>query len=89
MLCRTVQLTIQEDNQATIRVVVAGYSLALRAISKTHRGNLSSICELLRMEGYGIEYVESAKQVADFLTKPLDRVKLMAAMVLAHMRYVI
>jgi len=70
-----VDLIINEDNQATIQVVERGYSSKLRHITRTHKVNLGSLCELLQEKGIKIQYVESAKQAADIFTKALEPIK--------------
>ena len=64
-------LTIMEDNQATITVVKKGYSKKLRHISRTHKVNLSSLREQCVNNHTQLQYIESKKQAADIFTKAL------------------
>ena len=75
VLGREVQLDIYEDNQATIRCVIKGFSQKLRHISRTHKVNLSSIHEVISGDHVAVVYCETDKQAADIFTKPLDDTK--------------
>ena len=75
ILERPVELIIHEDNQATIKVVEAGYSPKLRQISRTHKVNLGGLSEILTERGIKVQYIESAKQAADIFTKALEPLK--------------
>ena len=55
VLERQVDLIIQEDNQATIKVVENGYSSKLRHISRTHKVNLGSLSEILQQRGMKLQ----------------------------------
>ena len=44
---REVELIVLEDNQATIKVLLRGYSSKLRHIQRTHKVNLGSVKEEL------------------------------------------
>ena len=70
-LGRTIELDICEDNQATIRVVLKGFSSKLRHISRTHKINLSSVHEVIDQESVHVEDCDTAKQAADIFTKAL------------------
>jgi len=70
-----VDLIIQEDNQATIKVVENGYSSKLRHISRNHKVNLGSLSEILQQRGMKLQYVETDKQAADIFTKALEPMK--------------
>ena len=69
-----------EDNQATIKVVLKGYSPKLRSLVRTQRVNLSSIKEVFDSGDAKIEYVKTDKQAADVFTKALDPAKWQNAM---------
>jgi hypothetical protein len=79
---RLVTVKVHEDNQAAIRIIQSGYSLAMRHLQKTHRINLAVVSEIIRTAGFELHYIESSEQVGDFLTKPLDKVKLQAALLM-------
>ena len=68
LLGRSVKLRIEEDNQACIKVVKAGYSQKLRHILRTHKVNLGSIKECLDSEQIDIEYIHTDEQAADIFT---------------------
>ena len=59
VLRRRMRLIVREDNQATIRIVVKGFSSKLRHISRTHKINLSSLSEQLATEEIDIEYCDT------------------------------
>ena len=69
LLDRPVRLSIQEDNQATIRVVLKGFSPKLRHISRTHKVNISSVHEIVQDDNISVDYCETDKQAADIFTK--------------------
>ena len=71
LLGRSMQLEILEDNQATIKVVMKGYSPKLRHVSRTHKVDLASIKELLDTEPITLDYVVTDEQAADIFTKAL------------------
>jgi len=75
LLQRPVQLRIFEDNQATIKVAVKGYSPKLRHVLRTHKVNLGSIKEILDSDAVSIEYVKTEDQRADIFTKALQPLK--------------
>ena len=79
-LGRHILARLQEDNQAAIKVLMNGYSLALRHLTKTHRVNISWLAErFAQCDRYVIDNVPTELQFADGLTKPLCRVKLAKA----------
>ena len=75
LLDRPVRLSIQEDNQATIRVVLKGFSPKLRHISRTHKVNISSVHEIVQDDNISVDYCETDKQAADIFTKALAPMK--------------
>ena len=72
VLGRSVTLRIFEDNTATITIARNGYSAKLRHVGRTHKINLGSVYDILHDPNVILEYVESAKQVADIFTKALE-----------------
>ena len=80
LLGRKPELIVMEDNQATIKVVLKGYSPKLRSLARTHRVNLSSIKEVFDCDDAKIEYVKTDKQAADVFTKALEPAKWQNAM---------
>ena len=75
VLGRTVGLEVMEDNQATIRVVLKGFSNKLRHISRTHKVDLSSIHEEISKDNVKVSYCETDRQAADIFTKALAPLK--------------
>ena len=75
VLGRSVHLDILEDNQATIKVVENGYSNKLRAITRTHKVDLSSIKEIVDLDTVHIAYIDTNLQAADIFTKALAPLK--------------
>ena len=61
---------LNEDNQATIRILESGKSPAFRHADKTQRINLGWISEQFRRKHYALAYVSTTLQAADILTKP-------------------
>ena len=68
---RKMLLKVEEDNQATIKVVLKGYSPKLRHILRTHKVNLGSIKEVVDEDSAIIEYIVTTEQAADIFTKAL------------------
>ena len=80
LLGRKPELVVMEDNQATIKVVLKGYSPKLRSLVRTQRVDLSSIKEVFDCDDAKIEYVKSSEQAADVFTKALEPAKWQNAM---------
>ena len=76
LLGRTMQMTVHEDNQATIIIARKGFSPKLRHISRTHKVNLSCLAEQFEEgSGVGISYIDTNLQAADIFTKQLPPAK--------------
>ena len=75
LLGRKPELVVMEDNQATIKVVLKGYSPKLRSLVRTQRVDLASIKEVFDCDDAKIEYVKTDKQAADIFTKALEPAK--------------
>ena len=74
LLGRDIELVVLEDNQATIRVVMSGFSAKLRHISRTHEVNLGSMTDVFKPGGRlsktnKLEYCPTDLQAADIFTK--------------------
>eukprot|EP00435_Cladocopium_sp_Y103_P019517 s1470_g4.t1 len=69
-----VHTALREDNTACISVIQAGYSPKLRSMSRTHRISVAALSEALTTKVIDIEHVESKLQLADILTKALNRI---------------
>ena len=63
------RLTVCEDNEATIKIVLKKRSQAMRHIRRTHRINLDWLYEIFETEEVGLRYVRTTQQIADILTK--------------------
>ena len=68
---RSVRLLIREDNEATAKIVSAGYSKRLRHMKRTHRINLGSLKDELDKDDVDLQLVASKYQKADIFTKGL------------------
>ena len=87
LLGRPVTLRVKEDNQATIKVVLKGFSPKLRHIQRTHKVNLGSLQEIFEEDTSSVlEYVETEKQAADIFTKGLVPAKWPHALALLGIR---
>ena len=69
-----VRTALCEDNTACISVIQAGYSPKLRSMSRTHRISVAALSEAITTQVIDIEHVESKLQLADILTKALNRI---------------
>ena len=67
------KLTVCEDNEAVIKIVLKKRSTAMRHVLRTHRVNLDFMFEILDQRGVSLKYVNTKNQVADFLTKGFTR----------------
>ena len=84
---RPVTLRVKEDNQATIKVILKGFSPKLRHIQRTHKVNLGSLQEIFEEDTSSVlEYVETEKQAADIFTKALVPAKRPHALALLGIR---
>ena len=68
---KSVRLLIREDNEATAKVVSAGYSKRLRHMKRTHRINLGSLKEELDKDDVELQLVASRYQKTDIFAKGL------------------
>ena len=80
VLGRDLKVLVCEDNISTIRVVLAGYSVALRALPKHHRVSISFLNEaLVDHPDRGIVHVRTHNQRGDICTKGLPAPSLIRA----------
>ena len=77
---------MSKKNEAAIKIFIAGYSLAMRHLERTHRYNLSQASEILRLPGFRLEYCNTKEQLGDLLTKVLDKTDLQRGLDLAGIR---
>ena len=83
---KPIPLDIMEDNEATIKICLKGFSPKLRSLSRTHRVNLGAIHETLQDDDINIKHCPTDEQVADIFTKGLDPQKWPNAMILLGMK---
>ena len=63
-------LYIFEDNEAVIKKIIKGRSLAMRHVSRTHRVALDWLFDRINLEPkLQIKYIDTKNQLADLLTK--------------------
>ena len=68
-----VKLIILEDNEAVIKTIKKGRSMALRHVPRTHRVNLDWLIAALRDDpALMMKYVSTKEQAADILTNLLN-----------------
>ena len=86
LLNRVVECVINEDNEATIKIIKAGYSQQLRHVQKTHRISISLMHDIcVKDPNMSLIHIDSERQRGDILTKGLDRIKHVAALELANL----
>ena len=66
---RKVSVVFEQDNQAAITVIQAGYSAKLRHAGRVHRVNVASVHEQLEQEAFELHYCDTALQTANGFTK--------------------
>jgi hypothetical protein len=86
LLNRPVASRLHEDNESAIKIIRSGYSTALRHIVKTQRVSIASLHEHFSDPLNTLVYCPTLEQRADFLTKPLDRIKLHCALDMIGLR---
>ena len=69
------EVLLFEDNQATIKVILKGFSPKLRHVARHHKINLGSVYEIVEQPEVEISYVRSEHQAADIFTKELAPMK--------------
>jgi hypothetical protein len=69
VLQREVTLKLQEDNQATIRIIESGKSPNLRHLNRTHRVNIAWLSEQFQKKQFKMSYCKSEHMRADIFTK--------------------
>jgi len=79
VLSRVFKAYAFEDNEACLRIILAGYSLALRHVKKHHKLSLSALHETFQADDNDIFHVGSKKQRADGLTKAMSGVEIVPA----------
>ena len=70
VLERLTQLVFQEDNQATIQILKTQKNPTLRHLNRTHRVNVSWLCEVFRnLNEVELKYCKTDEMAADIFTK--------------------
>ena len=72
MFSDSIVLQCFEDNQAVLALLAKGYSPKLRHLTKIHRINIASTCQVFDEPDIGAEYIDTKKQRADIMTKSLS-----------------
>ena len=73
ILKTTIETVVHEDNTATIQVIATGYSPKLRSMNRTHRISVAALSEAVERNLIKVEHIESKQQLADLLTKALNK----------------
>jgi hypothetical protein len=71
LLQRDVRLRFREDNEATAKIVLAGYSKRLRHLRRTQKIYLASLSEQLNQPDIELMLVNTLFQKADVFTKAI------------------
>ena len=70
VLERSTKLVFQEDNQATIQILKTQKNPTLRHLNRTHRVNVSWLCEVFRnLNEVEFKYCKTDEMAADIFTK--------------------
>ena len=69
LLQRDVRLRVREDNEATAKIVLAGYSNRLRHLRRRQKIHVASLSEQLNQPDIGLMLVNTRFQKADVFTK--------------------
>ena len=63
-------LHVFEDSEAVIKTIMKGRSLAMRHVSRTHRGALDWLFDRIKLDPkIHIQYIDTKNQLTDILTK--------------------
>ena len=73
VLQREIHTIIYEDNEATEKIVRSGFSQKLRHITRTHKVNLGSLCDVVASPDRTLKHVTSVDQIADVFTKAVEQ----------------
>lgn len=67
-----IEVKLEQDNEAGIKIIQNRYSSRLRHCNRVHRVNIASICDLLDKEPcLELRYCKSDQQIANAFTKIL------------------
>ena len=73
VLQREIHTIIYEDNEATEKIVRSGFSQKLRHMTRTHKVNLGSLCDVVASPDRTLKHVTSVDQIADVFTKAVEQ----------------
>ena len=63
-------LSVSEDNEAVIKMIIKGRSLTMRNVSRTHRVALDWLFDRINLDSkIQIKYIDTKNQLADIFTK--------------------
>ena len=66
---RRLCMAVFEDNEAVIKILQKGRSIALRHSHRTHRIGFDWLFDLMEKKMFYIKYISTKDQVADLMTK--------------------
>ena len=69
LLQQSVPVVFEQDNEALIKILKAGYSAKLRHMGRVHRINVASMSEVLAADDISCRYCHTKDQIANGLTK--------------------
>ena len=69
LLQQSVPVVFEQDNEALIKILKAGYSAKLRHMGRVHRINVASMSEVLAGDDISCRYCHTKDQIANGLTK--------------------
>ena len=78
LLQTTVASVLQEDNSSVVTIIITGYSQKLRSLNRTHRISVAALSEAIARD-CEVVLTSTEGQLADNLTKPLNRIKFLEA----------
>jgi hypothetical protein len=70
---QTTVLIVAEDNEAVIKIIAKGRSMALRHLPRTHRIDIHWLIEVCANPRVKLLYVNTKQQVADLMTKAINK----------------
>ncbi|CAE6921679.1 RE1 [Symbiodinium sp. CCMP2592] len=69
LLQQSIPAVFEQDNEALIKILKAGYSAKLRHMGRVHRINVASMAEVLAGDDISCRYCHTKDQIANGLTK--------------------
>jgi hypothetical protein len=71
----SVRLLILEDNEAVIKLLQKGRTLAFRHVAKTHRINMDWVYDVVKHDDILVKYIRTDYQLGDMYTKAFPQKK--------------